>query len=134
MSDERRFVIVGASLAGAMAAETLRAEGFEGTIELIGAEERLPHDPPPLSKGALLGKEDHSVAQLHDQQWYDDQRITLRLDAEVTSLDPEAHTVALADGTAVSYDKLLLATGSRVRTLDVPGKDLAGVHYLRTIG
>ena len=134
MTDERRFVIVGASLAGAMAAETLRAEGFEGTIELIGAEEHLPYERPPLSKGALLGKEDHSVAQLHDQQWYDDQRITLRLDAEVTSLDPEAHTVALADGTAVSYDKLLLATGSRVRTLDVPGKDLAGVHYLRTIG
>src|SRR5262245_57731210 len=133
MTDERRFVIVGASLAGAMAAETLRTEGFEGSIELIGAEKHLPYERPPLSKGVLIGKEEHTVAQLHDQQWYDDQRITLRLDAEVTALDTKAHTLALADGTPVSYGKLLLATGSRVRTLDIPGKDLAGVHYLRTV-
>lgn len=134
MTDERRFVIVGASLAGAMAAETLRAEGFEGTIELIGDESQLPYERPPLSKGALIGNEEHSVAQLHDQQWYDDQRVTLRLGSAVTAVDPAGHNVTLADGTAVSYDKLLLTTGSRARGLDVPGNGLAGIHYLRTMG
>ena len=133
MTDERRFVIVGASLAGAMAAETLRSEGFEGTIELIGDEPHLPYERPPLSKGALIGKEEHSVAELHDQQWYDDQRVTLRLGSEVTGIDTDGHTVTLADGTPVSYDKLLLTTGSRARSLDVPGNGLAGIHYLRTL-
>lgn len=133
MTDERRFVIVGASLAGAMAAETLRTEGFEGAVELIGDEDHLPYERPPLSKDALLGKEEHSVAQLHDQQWYDDHKITLRLGSAATGIDPAEHTVTLADGSTVSYDKLLLATGSRARSLDVPGNDLAGIHYLRTL-
>ena len=133
MSDEQQFVIVGASLAGAKAAETLREEGFTGSIVLIGDEPLLPYERPPLSKGVLQGKEDASVAELHDQAWYDDQRVTLRLGSAATELDTGARTVGLADGSTVPYDRLLIATGSRVRTLDIPGADLAGVHYLRTV-
>ena len=133
MSDERRFVIVGASLAGAKAAETLREEGFRGAIELIGAEPHLPYERPPLSKSVLQGKEDAAVAELHDGQWYDEKLITLHLATEATTLDTDARLVGLADGTSVGYDKLLIATGSRVRTLDVPGADLDGVRYLRTV-
>ncbi|HZO70524.1 MAG TPA: FAD-dependent oxidoreductase [Kribbellaceae bacterium] len=133
MSDEQQFVIVGASLAGAKAAETLREEGFTGSIVLIGDEPLLPYERPPLSKGVLQGKEEASVTELHDQAWYDDQRVTLRLGSAATELDTGARTIGLADGSTVPYDRLLIATGSRVRTLDIPGAGLAGVHYLRTV-
>ncbi|TDU87398.1 3-phenylpropionate/trans-cinnamate dioxygenase ferredoxin reductase subunit [Kribbella voronezhensis] len=132
MSNEQRMVIVGASLAGASAAETLRDEGWTGAIVLIGSETELPYERPPLSKDVLLGKKETESAQLHDQQWYDDNNIELRLGTTVTAIDPAAKTVTLDDGSQRSYDKLLIATGSRVRQLDVPGADLPGVHYLRT--
>src|SRR5690349_8522320 len=131
MADEQ-IVIVGASLAGATAAETLRKNGWTGGIVLIGTESSLPYERPPLSKDVLLGKAETGSAQLHDQQWYDDNTIDLRLGTTVTAIDPAAHTVTLDDGSHVSYGKLLIATGSRVRELDVPGADLPGVHYLRT--
>jgi 3-phenylpropionate/trans-cinnamate dioxygenase ferredoxin reductase subunit len=131
-ADQQPIVIVGASLAGATAAETLRTEGWSGGIVLIGSENSLPYERPPLSKGVLLGKDQTDVAQLHDQQWYDDNTIDLRLGQTVTAIDPAAHRVTLDDGSQVSYAKLLIATGSRVRKLDVPGADLPGVHYLRT--
>ncbi len=126
------MVIVGASLAGASAAETLRDEGWTGAIVLIGSETELPYERPPLSKDVLLGKKETESAQLHDQQWYDDNNIELRLGTTVTAIDPAAKTVTLDDDSQLSYDKLLIATGSRVRQLDVPGADLPGVHYLRT--
>ncbi|TWD83010.1 3-phenylpropionate/trans-cinnamate dioxygenase ferredoxin reductase subunit [Kribbella amoyensis] len=132
MSETQRIVIVGASLAGASAAETLRSEGYAGAVVLIGSESELPYERPPLSKDVLLGKEQPEVAQLHDQQWYDDNTIELRLGRTVTAIDPAAHTVTLDDDSTVGYDRLLIATGSRVRRLDVPGADLPGVHYLRT--
>jgi len=132
MADAEQIVIVGASLAGATAAEVLRKEGFTGGVVLIGSENALPYERPPLSKGVLLGKDQTEVAQLHDQQWYDDNAIELRLGKTVTAIDPAAHSVTLDDGSQVSYSKLLIATGSRVRKLDVPGADLPGVHYLRT--
>ncbi|MFD7157906.1 NAD(P)/FAD-dependent oxidoreductase [Kribbella sp. NPDC059898] len=131
MADEQ-IVIVGASLAGATAAETLREDGWSGRIVLIGSEKSLPYERPPLSKDVLLGKADTGAAQLHDQQWYDDHSIDLRLGTTATAIDPAAHTVTLDDGTQVPYAKLLIATGSRVRELDVPGAELPGVHYLRT--
>ncbi|TCC65647.1 NAD(P)/FAD-dependent oxidoreductase [Kribbella pittospori] len=131
-ADQQPIVIVGASLAGATAAEELRNDGWTGGIVLIGSETRLPYERPPLSKGVLLGKDETDVAQLHDQQWYDDNKIDLRLGKTVTSIDAAGHTVSLDDGSQVSYGKLLIATGSRVRRLDVPGGDLAGIHYLRT--
>ncbi|ADB31581.1 FAD-dependent pyridine nucleotide-disulphide oxidoreductase [Kribbella flavida DSM 17836] len=134
MTDAQRIVIVGASLAGASAAETLRSEGYPGQVVLIGAESELPYERPPLSKGVLLGKDQPESAQLHDQQWYDDRSIELRLGTTVIALDTAAKTVTTDDGRTTGYDELLIATGSRVRRLDVPGGDLAGVHYLRTAG
>ena len=132
MTDSQRIVIVGASLAGASAAETLRAEGWTGEIVLIGTESELPYERPPLSKGVLLGKDETGVAQLHDRQWYDDHTIELRLGTTVTAIDTSAKSVTLDDGSQLSYDELLLAMGSRVRRLEVPGGDLPGIHYLRT--
>ena len=79
MTDAEQIVIVGASLAGATAAEELRTDGWTGGIVLIGSETELPYERPPLSKGVLLGKDQTEVAQLHDQQWYDDNNIDLRL-------------------------------------------------------
>ncbi|MDX2969624.1 NAD(P)/FAD-dependent oxidoreductase [Kribbella solani] len=132
MADAEQIVIVGASLAGATAAGTLRENGWTGAIVLIGSEQSLPYERPPLSKGVLLGKDTTESAQVHDQQWYDDNSIDLRLGTTATAIDPTGHTVTLDDGTRVPYTKLLIATGSRVRELDVPGAKLPGVHYLRT--
>jgi 3-phenylpropionate/trans-cinnamate dioxygenase ferredoxin reductase subunit len=132
MSDSQRIVIIGASLAGATAAETLRAEGWTGQIVLIGSEIELPYERPPLSKGVLLGNDQPEVAQLHDRQWYDDKDVELRLGTTAISLNTETRTVTLDDGSDLGYDLLLLTTGSRVRKLDVPGADLPGIHYLRT--
>ena len=132
-ASEQTHVIVGASLAGARAAETLRAEGFGGRVVLVGEEAELPYERPPLSKGYLLGTEERSAAYLHDAGWYDEQRIELRLGAPVTSVDRAAHEVEIAGGERLRYDALLLTTGSVVRRLDVPGADLDGVLYLRRI-
>lgn len=132
MSDSERIVIIGASLAGAKAAETLRSEGWGGEVVLIGNETELPYERPPLSKDVLLGKGEPKSAEIHDQAWYDENSIELRLGVEAAAIDTAAKTVSLSDGSQISYDKLLIATGSRVRKLDVPGADLPGVHYLRT--
>jgi 3-phenylpropionate/trans-cinnamate dioxygenase ferredoxin reductase component len=133
MADERTFVIVGASLAGAKAAETLRAEGFTGRVVLVGEETERPYERPPLSKGYLHGKDPREKAYVHPADWYPQHDVELRLGVRATAVDPAGHTVTLDDGSELRYDKLLLATGSRVRLLDVPGADLAGVRYLRTL-
>ncbi|GIJ71791.1 NAD(P)/FAD-dependent oxidoreductase [Virgisporangium ochraceum] len=130
---EQGFVIVGASFAGAKAAETLRAEGFDGRVVLVGEESDLPYERPPLSKGYLLGNDPRESAFPHDAAWYADQRVELLLGHAATAVDRASKTVALADGSSVGYDKLLLATGSRVRRLDLPGADLPHVRYLRRI-
>ncbi len=132
MSDSERIVIIGASLAGAKAAETLRSEGWTGQVVLIGNETELPYERPPLSKDVLLGKKEPKSAELHDQAWYDENNIELLLGVEATGIDTKARTVTLSDDSQVEYDKLLIATGSRVRKLDVPGADLPGIRYLRT--
>jgi 3-phenylpropionate/trans-cinnamate dioxygenase ferredoxin reductase subunit len=116
------YVIVGAGLAGAKAAETLRAEGFEGPVVLIGDEDEIPYERPPLSKGYLLGKEARESAAVHPLPWYDERGVDLRLGAPVTALDPAGHEVEVGGG-RLRYAKLLLATGSLVRPLDVPGGD-----------
>ncbi|OCC10550.1 NAD(P)/FAD-dependent oxidoreductase [Streptomyces sp. PTY087I2] len=127
------FVIVGAGLAGAKAAETLRAEGFTGRVILIGDERDHPYERPPLSKGYLEGKADRDSVFTHERPWYAGADIELHLGQPVTALDRYAKTVQLGDNTVIHYDKLLLATGSEPRRLDIPGTDLAGVHHLRRL-
>jgi 3-phenylpropionate/trans-cinnamate dioxygenase ferredoxin reductase component len=129
---EDAYVIVGASLAGAKAAETLRAEGFAGPVVLIGAESELPYERPPLSKDYLQGKSPRDKIYVHPEQWYPDHEVQLRLGVTATGIDPAAHRVSLADGSSQPYAKLLLTTGSAPRRLQVPGADLDGVVYLRT--
>ncbi len=133
MAADRVFVAVGGGLAAARAVETLRAEGFDGRLVLVGAEPELPYERPPLSKGYLKGDEERDSTFVHDRAWYDDQRVELRLGTRATGLDPAAHELELAGGERLRYDKLLIATGSDVRPLGVPGADAAGVHYLRTL-
>ncbi len=129
---EQTYVIVGGGLAGAKAAEALRDEGFDGAITLLAAEEVLPYERPPLSKGVLSGSDADDTIFVHDEQWYADQRVDLRRGARATGIDRAARTVALSDGGSVGYHKLLLATGSAPRKLRIPGAELGGVHYLRT--
>jgi len=128
------YVIVGASLAGAKAAETLRDEEFDGPVTLIGDETELPYERPPLSKDYLLGKAERDTIYVHPQAWYAEHGVDLRLGARVTGIDPAAHEVTLADGSRAGYAKLLLATGSTPRRLAVPGAESGGVRYLRRVG
>ena len=132
MATETTYVIVGASLAGAKAAEILRAEGFAGRIVMIGAEHERPYERPPLSKEYLLGKADRDIIYVHPQDWYKNHDVELRLGVAATAIDRGGHEVTLADGTRQPYSKLLLTTGSSPRRLTVPGADLDGVLYLRT--
>jgi len=132
MSDDRTFVIVGASLAGARAAAALREGGFEGRVVLIGEEAERPYERPPLSKGYLIGKESAEKAYVHAENFYTEHSIELRLGVRATSIDRDAHEVELAGGERLHYDKLLLTTGSSVVRLKIEGGELAGINYLRT--
>jgi 3-phenylpropionate/trans-cinnamate dioxygenase ferredoxin reductase subunit len=126
-------VIVGASLAGAKAAETLREEGFGGPIVLIGDEDERPYERPSLSKDYLLGKAERETIYVHPPTWYADHGVDLRLGALVAAVEPAAREVMLADGSRIGYAKLLLATGSAPRRLPLPGADAEGVLYLRKV-
>ena len=130
---DQTFVIVGGGLAGAKAAETLRAEGFTGRVILIGDERDHPYERPPLSKGYLTGKEERDSVFVHEPAWYAQNDIELHLGQPVTAVDRVARTVRLGDGTVIRFDKLLLATGAEPRRLDIPGTGLAGVHHLRRL-
>ncbi|HLR98498.1 MAG TPA: FAD-dependent oxidoreductase [Mycolicibacillus parakoreensis] len=133
MTQTQTFVVIGAGLAGAKAVEALREKGFDGEIVLIGEEERLPYERPPLSKEFLAGTQSLDDFTVHPADWYRDHRVDLRLGVRAEALDPRAHTVRLADGTTIGYSKLLLATGSRSRRPPIPGSGATGVHYLRSI-
>jgi 3-phenylpropionate/trans-cinnamate dioxygenase ferredoxin reductase component len=134
MSNDKTFVIVGASLAGAKAAETLRADGFDGRLVLVGAETERPYERPPLSKDYLRGESERGGVYVHEESFYDEQRIDLLLGREAVRLDTASREVELDDGDRLRYDALLLTTGAEPRRLDVPGNDLDGVLYLRTVG
>jgi 3-phenylpropionate/trans-cinnamate dioxygenase ferredoxin reductase subunit len=134
------FAIAGGGLAGAKAAETLRAEGFDGTLVLLSDEEEVPYERPPLSKGYLLGQAERKSAYVHPADWYAEHDVDLRCGVTVSSIDPQAHAVAFHDGKPggpagglVGYDKLLIATGAGPKRLDVPGASLEGVRYLRRL-
>src|SRR5215204_2119075 len=124
MTSDRTFVIVGASLAGAKAAETLRAEGFDGRLVLIGAELERPYERPPLSKEYLRGEAGREKVYVHEEGFYAEHDIDLRLGRTVASLDGAAGEVALSDGERLRYDRLLLATGAEPRRLPIAGGDL----------
>jgi 3-phenylpropionate/trans-cinnamate dioxygenase ferredoxin reductase subunit len=127
------YVIIGGGLAAARAVEGIRETDHDGTITVISEEDHPPYERPPLSKGVMLGKDEPDVVYPHPKDWYDEQRVDLRLGAAATALDPEAHTVTLADGDTVPWTRLLLATGSSVRTLKIDGADLTDIFYLRTL-
>jgi 3-phenylpropionate/trans-cinnamate dioxygenase ferredoxin reductase subunit len=133
MSPIQSFVIVGAGLAGAKAAEALRGLGFDGDITLIGAEARRPYERPPLSKDYLQGNATIDKVFVHPEAWYTQHRVDLRLGTTVSAVDRRAYEVVTGSGERVRYDKLLLATGSSPRRLTVPGADLENVLYLRTV-
>ncbi len=134
MSESQTIVIVGASLAGAKAAETLRQEGFAGRVVLIGEEGDRPYERPPLSKGYLRGDEEVVKIFVHEEGFYAEQGIELRTSTLVKAVDPATSQLVLDDGERLAYDRLLLTTGAAPRRLTVPGADLPGVHYLRDVG
>lgn len=127
------FVIVGASLAGAKAAEALRAEGFDGQVVLVGAERERPYERPPLSKEYLRGEAGRDKIYVHEEAFYEDQDIDLRLSAPAIELDVSDRKLTLEGGETLTYEGLLLATGAAPRTLSVPGSELEGVYYLRDV-
>jgi 3-phenylpropionate/trans-cinnamate dioxygenase ferredoxin reductase component len=133
MATRGAFVIVGGGFAGAKAAETLRASGFDGPVLLLGTEPDLPYERPPLSKEILRGEAEDSSAFVHPEGYYREHDIELRLDTSVASIDTAAGTVTTAGGESIGYDRLLIATGAEPRRLDVPGSGLDGIHYLRTL-
>ena len=134
MVTDQTFVIVGASLAGAKAAETLRAEGFDGRVVMIGEEVERPYERPMLSKEYLRGEKPATELYIHGEGFYADNGIELMTGTRVQSLDPGAHEITLAGGARMSYSRLLLSTGAAPRRLPLPGADLPGVAYLRAIG
>jgi NADPH-dependent 2,4-dienoyl-CoA reductase/sulfur reductase-like enzyme len=127
------MVIIGAGHAGGRAAEAMRQAGFTGEIVLLGEEAHVPHERPPLSKELLTGEEGAETTFLNPPAYYAENKIDLRLGTRAEAIDRDAQAVVLADGGRVGYDKLLIATGARVRRIDCPGADLAGIHYIRTI-
>jgi 3-phenylpropionate/trans-cinnamate dioxygenase ferredoxin reductase component len=131
---DRTFVIVGASLAGAKAAETLREEGFDGRLILIGAEQERPYERPPLSKEYLRGEGERDAVYVHEEGFYAEHDVDLRLGTTVVEVEPGGAEIVLSGGERVRYDALLLATGAEPRRLGVPGADLDGIRYLRTVG
>jgi 3-phenylpropionate/trans-cinnamate dioxygenase ferredoxin reductase subunit len=130
---EQIFIIVGASLAGAKAAEELRTAGFDGRVLLVGAESERPYERPPLSKDYLRGESEREKAYVHEEGFYEQHQIELETDSTVTAIDPAGSRVTLADGRAFGYDRLLLATGAEPNRISIGGAELDGVHYLRTL-
>ena len=127
------FVIVGSSLTGAKAAEELRSQGFDGRIVLIGDEHELPYERPPLTKDYLRGESPREKTRVHEPGFYEQHEIELLTGVHVTAIGPAEKRVHF-DGTAgFVYDQLLIATGAEPRPIDIPGADLEGVHYLRTL-
>lgn len=128
----RTVAIIGASLAGAHAAVTLRDEGYEGEILLVGEEPELPYERPPLSKKYLSGEQPFESALVHPAEAYGDRAIELRLGTRVASIDPRERAIELADGTRLRADAIVVATGARSRRPPIPGLELDGVHDLRS--
>jgi 3-phenylpropionate/trans-cinnamate dioxygenase ferredoxin reductase subunit len=128
-----RIVIAGAGHAAGQAVATLRQKKFDGEIVLVGEEPYLPYQRPPLSKKFLAGEMPVERLYVKPPNFYEDPQVTVRLDTHIEHLDLETKTIAYRGGGAIAYDRLILALGARVRRLDLPGVELAGIHYLRTV-
>jgi 3-phenylpropionate/trans-cinnamate dioxygenase ferredoxin reductase component len=133
MTPDRTFIIVGAGLAGAKAAETLRAEGFDGRLLLFGEEPVRPYERPPMSKTYLRGESSFDDAAVHDADFYKTHDIELHTSTVVASLDLGASQIQLAAGARLGYERLLLTTGAAPRRPNVPGVELDGFYLLRTV-
>ncbi len=129
----QKFVVLGGGHAAGQAVASLRQDGFDGDIDLIGDEPFLPYQRPPLSKQYLSGEHTIERVYLRAATFYAERKVTLHLGVRGERIDLSAHTVTLSTGETLHYDKLLIATGSRARHLSIAGHDLAGIHYLRTI-
>ena len=129
--DSRHFVVVGASQAGCWIAKTLRQEGFEGQITLIGEEGYYPYERPPLSKDVLLGETDIQSTYFFKPESYQDDDIDVLLNTRVRKISCSDKNIVLQDGSVMTWDRLALATGSRVRQLEIKGSSLDGIYYLR---
>jgi 3-phenylpropionate/trans-cinnamate dioxygenase ferredoxin reductase component len=130
--DKQVFVVVGASLAGAKAAETLRDEGFDGRVVLIGDEGERPYERPPLSKDYLRGEAENKP-YVHEDSFYAEREIELRTSTAVQAIDPSASRITIEGEEALAFDRLLVTTGAQPRRLSLPGAELDGVLYLRSI-
>ena len=128
------ILLVGGGIASAMAAETLRAEGFEGSILLVGREPHPPYHRPPASKEYLRGEHGVDGALVHPGDWWDGHGVELLTRTSVLELDGEGRTAKLSTKEEVGFDRALVATGAMVRRLQVDGAQLEGIHYLRTLG
>jgi 3-phenylpropionate/trans-cinnamate dioxygenase ferredoxin reductase component len=133
MTGTKPMLIIGGGEAGGEAAATLRGEGFRGPMVLISQESSVPFGRPPLSKTYLRSEEDLTGWFVRPPEWYEAQDVELMPDSSVASIDVASHTVALASGRRLAYDKALVATGGRNRVLRIPGAQLPGIHYLRTV-
>jgi 3-phenylpropionate/trans-cinnamate dioxygenase ferredoxin reductase component len=133
MTSRHTHVIVGGGLAGAKAAETLREEGFDGRVVLVGAEHERPYERPPLSKDYLRGEVGREKVYVHDERFYAERDIELRLGRTAVRLDTSSSELELDDGERLRYDRLLLTTGAEPRRLSIPGAELDGVLYLRSV-
>jgi 3-phenylpropionate/trans-cinnamate dioxygenase ferredoxin reductase subunit len=131
---ENTFVIVGASLAGAKAAQELRERGFDGRVVLVGTETEPPYERPPLTKDYLRGESPREKTRVHPNGFYEQHAIELLSGTTVTAVRSAERRISLGDGGEIGYDKLLLTTGAKPRRLALPGSELDGIHYLRTLG
>jgi 3-phenylpropionate/trans-cinnamate dioxygenase ferredoxin reductase subunit len=127
------IVIIGGGMAGGNAAATLRDEGFRGPVVLVYQEPGVPFGRPPLSKTYLRSEEDLTGWYVRPASWYADHDVELRTGTGVRSVDPAAYTVTLDSGEQLGYQQILIATGGSNRRLSLPGADLPGIHYLRTV-
>lgn len=133
MSEKKQFIIVGGGLAGVSAAEELRKQGFDGGITIVGKENHAPYIRPPLSKGYLNGSDGLDAVYVHPETWYGENSIELMTGTKVFGVNAQDKEITISGGRPLSYDKLLLATGSSPRLLTIDGAELGGVYYLRTL-
>ena len=128
------YLLVGGGLAAGNCSRWLREEGGEGSILLVGRERDLPYNRPPCSKGFLRGEETREDTLFRPADWFEEQQVEVLTRTSVRALDFDAKAAELSNGDVVAFDKALIATGAMVRRLNVPGSELEGIHYLRTLG